>query len=140
MGGEARAISIGEYAIMDPSGRSLIVVRGESSHTRMFHVPLDGAPEREIPLDRSLPLYGVHGGYFTSGSLDAKGRLIVALSPLDSWFNPLAILDTHTGRITRVPAENLSDRHAGVWTPDGRILAGQVLMRATIWKFRQRAK
>ena len=139
-GGEARAVSTGEYAIMDRSGRSLIVVRGESSHTLMFQVPLDGAPEREIPLDRSLPLYGAHGGFFTSGSMDDKGHLIVALSPLDSWFNPLGILDTHTGRITRVPAESLSDRHSGVWTPDGRILANQVVMRATIWKFQPEAK
>ena len=139
-GGEARAVSTGEYAVMDRSGRSLMVVRGESSHYRMFQVLLDGAPEREIPLDSSLPLYGVHGGFFTSGSLDAKGRLIVALSPLDSWFNPLGILNTHTGRITRLPAESLSDRHSGVWTPDGRILAGQVVMRATIWKFQPLAK
>ena len=78
--------------------------------------------------------------FFTSGSLDAKGRLIVALSPVDSWFNPLAILDTHTGRIKRLPADNLSDHHAGVWTPDGQILAGQVAMRATIWKFQQLAR
>jgi predicted Ser/Thr protein kinase len=139
-GGEARAVSTGEYAIMDRSGRSLIVVRGERSHARMFQVPLDGAPEREIPLDSSLPLYGAHGGFFTSGSMDAKGRLIVALSPLDSWFNPLGILDTHTGRITRLPAESLSDHHSGVWTPDGRILANQIVMRATIWKFQPLAK
>jgi len=139
-GGEARAVSTGEYAVVDRSGRSLIVVRRESAHNRMFQVPLDGAPEREIPLDSSLPLYGVHGGFFSSGSMDARGRLIVALSPLDSWFNPLGILATGTGRITRVPAESLSDRHSGVWTPDGRILAGQVVMRATIWRFRPDGK
>ena len=34
---------------MEPSGRSLIVTRGESSQLRMFHVPLDGADEREQP-------------------------------------------------------------------------------------------
>ena len=62
-------------------------------------------------------------------------RLIVSLSPIDSWFNPLGILDTNTGRITRLAADSLSDRHSGVWTPDGRILAGQVVMRATIWAF-----
>jgi hypothetical protein len=54
----ARAVTTYEYAIMDHSGRSLIVVRGERSHARMFQVMLDGAREREIPLDSSLPLYG----------------------------------------------------------------------------------
>jgi hypothetical protein len=84
----ARAVTTCQYAIMDHSGRSLIVVRGERSHARMFQVMLDGAPEREIPLDSSLPLYGVHGGFFTSGSMDAKGRLIVTLSPLDFVVQP----------------------------------------------------
>ena len=134
-GGEVRAVSTGEYAVVDLAGHSLIVVRGESSHIRMFHVPLDGTPEREIPLDHSLPLYGTHGGFFSSGSLDAKGRLLVALSPLDSWFNALGILDTDTGHIVRVPADSSSDHHSGVWTPDGRILFTQVPARATIWKF-----
>jgi hypothetical protein len=120
---------------MDRSGRGLIVVRGESSNIRMFKVPLDGGPEREIPLDRSIPVYGEHAGFFTAGSLDAKGRLLVSLSPLDSWFNPLGILDTETGHITRVPGDSLSEYQSGVWTPDGRILCSQVSMRATIWKF-----
>ena len=139
-GGEARAVSSGEYAIMDRSGRGLIVVRGERSHTRLFQVPLDGAPEREIPVENSPPLYAVHAGYLSSGSMDAAGRLIVALSPVDSWFNPLGILDTNTGRITRLAADSLSDRHSGVWTPDGRILAGQVVMRAAIWAFQPLAR
>ena len=134
-GGEARAVSIGEYAVMDRFAHSLIVVRGESSHIRIFHVPLDGAPEMEIPLDRSIPLYGTHGGFFSSGSLDSKGRLLVALSPLDSWFNPLGILDTNSGHVVRVPADNLSDHQSGVWTLDGRILFTQVPARASIWKF-----
>lgn len=134
-GGEARAVSTGDYAIMDISNHSLIVVRGESSHIRMFRVPIDGAPEREISLDSSIPLYGDHGGYFSSGSMDAKGRLLIGLSPFDSWFNPLAILATDTGRITPVTNESLSDHHSGVWTPDGEILSAQVSMRATIWKF-----
>src|ERR1039458_7920616 len=134
-GGEARAVSTGEYAVVDLFRPGLIVVRGESSHIRMFHVPLDGTGEREIPLDRSLPLYGTHAGFFSSGSVDATGRLLVALSPLDSWFNALGILDTDTGHIVRVPADSSSDHQSGVWTPDGRILFTQVPARATIWKF-----
>jgi predicted Ser/Thr protein kinase len=139
-GGEARAVSTGEYAIMDLSGQNLIVVRGESAHLRMFRVPLDGAPEREVALDSSSPLYGDHGGFFSSSSMDAKGRLLVALSPVDSWFNPLGVLATDTGRIARVAGNPLSDHHSGLWTPDGRILSAEVRMRATIWKFQPVAK
>ena len=55
-GGETRAVTAGEYAVVDFSRPGLIVVRSESSHIRMLHVPLDGTGEQEIPLDRSLPL------------------------------------------------------------------------------------
>jgi hypothetical protein len=134
-GGETRAVTAGEYAVVDFSRPGLIVVRSESSHIRMLHVPLDGTGEQEIPLDRSLPLYGTDAGFFSSGSLDVKGRLLVALSPLDLWFNPLGMLDTDTGYIVRVTADSLSDYQSGVWTPDGQILYTQVPARANIWKF-----
>jgi eukaryotic-like serine/threonine-protein kinase len=134
-GGDARAVTKGNGVLMEPSGRSLMVTRGESSQIRLFHVPLDGGAESEIPSDRSMLLYHDHGGYFTSGSVDAKGRALFSVSPLDSWFNPLAILDTATGHITRVPGDNLSDHHAALWTPDGHIISTQIGLRATIWKF-----
>jgi eukaryotic-like serine/threonine-protein kinase len=134
-GGEPHAVSTGEGVVMEPSGSSLIVARGDSTHIRMFHVPIDGAAEREIPLEASDPLFTGNGGYFSSGSIDAHGRMLISLDPLDSWFNSIAILDTATGRITRVPGDTLSDHHSAVWTPDGRILATQVGLRATLWKF-----
>ena len=68
--------------------------------------------------------------------MDAKGRLLIALSPIDSWFNPLGILATDSGHITRVPVDSSSDHHSAVWTPDGQIVFGQVSMRANIRKFR----
>ena len=139
-GGEARTVSTGEYVVMEPSGGSLIVTRGESSHTRMFHVPLDGSPEREIPSDPSSPLFADHGGNPSSGSIDAKGRLLISISPLDSFFNPIGIVDTATGRITRVPADPLTDHHSAVWTPDGRVISTQTGLRAAIWKFQPEGK
>src|SRR5436305_15217495 len=45
-GGDARPVSTGEFAAVDPSGRSLIVVRRERARMRMLQVPLDGAPAR----------------------------------------------------------------------------------------------
>ena len=53
-GGAPRVVSTGETAVMEPSGRSLVVVRGEKS-ARIFRVPSDGATETEIPADRSNP-------------------------------------------------------------------------------------
>jgi predicted Ser/Thr protein kinase len=139
-GGAPRAVSTGETAVMEPSGRSLIVVRGESSHARMFRVPLDGAAEQEIPPDSSSHLLGGIGGYFSSGSIDARGRLLISINPVDSWFNPIGILDTATGRITRVPEDILSDHHSAVWAPGGKIISMRTGLRATMWKFTPEGK
>jgi hypothetical protein len=139
-GGDAHLVTAGENAVMEPSGRSLIVARSESTQVRLFHVPLDGTAEREISLDRAFPLFTGSAGYFSTGSFDAKGRLLVSLTPLDSWFNPVGVLDTATGQITRVPGDSLSDHHSAVWTPDGQIIATQTGLRSTIWKFQAEAK
>jgi eukaryotic-like serine/threonine-protein kinase len=139
-GGAPRAVSTGEAAVMEPSGRSLIVVRGESSHARMLRVPLDGAAETEIPPDSSSPLFAGNGGFLSSGSIDARGRLLISITPVDSWFNPIGILDTATGRITRVPGDILSDHHSAVWAPGGKIVSTRTGLRATMWKFTPEGK
>jgi len=129
---EPRQIRTGSDVVADPSGRRLIVQVLERSQLRRFSVPLDGEPEREIPPDPSasfsdLPL--------SPGALDADGRLLTPLLPLDSWFNPPAIVDTRTGRITRIPSDNLHDYQSIGWTPDGEVMALKIGLRAVLWKF-----
>jgi hypothetical protein len=98
----------------------------------MYRVPLDGSSEQEIPIDESTPLWD---SPVSLGALDRKGRLLASAAPWDSWFNPLVMIDTASGRITRVPANELRDYHSAAWLPDGRIVASQVATRATLWKF-----
>jgi hypothetical protein len=61
------------------------------------------------------------------------------LQPLDSWFSPIGLIDTATGRITRVASDDVSDYHSMAWLPDGRILALHVGLRSTLWKFQPRS-
>ena len=103
-GGETRKITAGESAIMEPSGTSLVVERNELARIRLFHTHLDGGPEQEISIDRSLPLFPRP---LSPSAMDGDGRLLVGLLPRDSWFVPVAVLDTATGRIRRVPADDL---------------------------------
>jgi hypothetical protein len=131
-GGEAFKIAAGDSAIMAPSGTSLVVERIELDRIRLFHVRLDGGPEREIPTERSLPLMPRP---LSPSAIDANGRLLVALLPRDSWFDPVAVLDTSTGRMTRVKADDLSDHQSSAWAPDGHIVTLQVALRAALWKF-----
>ena len=129
---EARKIRAGDSVAADPSGRRLVVQTQESSQIHRFVVPLDGGSEREIPIDPSFPT----GPFQLSPSaLSADGRLLTPLLPRNSWFNPPAIVDTSTGRTTRIPSDNLSDYQSVGWTPDGQVIAIKIGLRAALWKF-----
>ncbi len=131
-GGETRKIREGNSVAVDPSARRLLIKALESSQMRLFSVPLDGSTEREIQLDRSMP---VARSAFSTDALNVDGRLLVPLAPRDSWFNPPGVIDTATGRITRIPAENLGDYRSLGWTRDGRVIALKNGLRATLWRF-----
>ena len=104
----------------------------DNSRSRLFSVPLDGSPEHEILLDNAVPL--ARSQLSTSG-LSTDGRLLVPLATRDSWFNPPAVIDTATGRITRIPSDNQSDYRSMGWTRDGQVIALKNGLRATLWKF-----
>jgi hypothetical protein len=131
-GSVARKIRAGDSVVADPSGRRVIVQVQESLQLHRFSVPLDGAPEREIPADSSflvvpLPL--------SPNALHADGRLLASLRLGDSWFNPPGVIGTVSGRITRIPSDNLSDLVSIGWTPDSQVMALKIGLRATLWKF-----
>jgi WD40 repeat protein len=135
-GSEPRMIRAGDSVAADPSGRYLVITANETSKTRLFRVPLQGGAEREINLDPSQPLMGTW--FLSPNSLSADGRLLFPLQPLDSWFSPIGLIDTATGRTTRVASDDVSDYHSMAWLPDGRILALRVGLRSTLWKFQPR--
>ncbi len=93
-----------------------------------------GSLARAIPLDEeSIRTTRSQARY--QGGLSADGRLLVPLAPRDSWFNPPGIIDTATGRITRIPSDNQSDYRSMGWTRDGQVIALKNGLRATLWKF-----
>ena len=70
-----------------------------------------------------------------ANAIDARDRLLVTLQPPDSWFSALGILDSMTGRITRVSSDTGSDHHSAAWLPDGRILVARAGLRAAFGGF-----
>jgi hypothetical protein len=66
--------------------------------------------------------------------------MLVSLHPPDSWFNPPALLDMSSGRVTRLLNNGITDYHSLAWMPDGKIVATQLGARATIWKFTPSSK
>ena len=130
--GEARKIRSGDGVVADPSGRRLIIQVQSSMQLHRFSVPLDGGSEREIPADSSIPVASLP---LSPNALHADGRLLTPLLPHDTWFNPPGMIDTVTGRITRIPSDNLSDYQSIGWTPDGQVMALNIGLRAALWKF-----
>ncbi len=134
-GGEATKICAGDWVVWNPSSR-LVVGRAESSQISLFDVPASGGLETPIPFDRTSPLFNL---YISPGAIRSDGQMLVPLNVADSWFNPLALLDLKTGRITRLAGDNASDLHSATWTPDGGIVASRLGLVSTIWKFTPQA-
>jgi WD40-like Beta Propeller Repeat len=130
---EARKIRSGDGVVADPSGSRLIIKVQESAQLHRFSVPLDGGREHEIRLDNSVCVAPM--ALLSPNALHADGQLLTSLLLRDSWFNPPGVTDTLTGRTTRIPADNLSDYQSIGWTPDGRVIALKIGLRATLWKF-----
>jgi len=129
-GGEPSLIRSGDGVTADPSGSSLVISTVDSAKVRLFRFPLDGSGEHEIVTDGSVPLAPVFRGL-----LRTDGRLLVVLAPLDSWFFVPGILDTNTGRITRLPTDQASHTRGLSWTPDGRIVEVRESVRSALWRF-----
>jgi hypothetical protein len=136
-GGEPRPIRAGDGVIADPGGSSLLISTVESAKVRLFRLALTegGAvrAEHEITTDGSVPLATV----FRGGFLGADGRLLVVVAPLDSWFWVPGILDTNTGRITRLPTDQASHTRSLSWTPDGQVVEVRESVRSTLWRFQR---
>jgi predicted Ser/Thr protein kinase len=135
-GGEPRRICAGDAVAAHPSGSMLVVARYESSQTRLFEVPAAVGTEREIPADRASPLSSL----ISPGAIRGDGQMLVSLNMIDSWFNPLALLDLRSGRIARLPGDGVSDLHSGAWTRDGQIVATRLGLNSRIWKFTPEGK
>ena len=134
-GGEASPIRAGDGVTAAPDGRSLLISTIENGKARLFRVAvgestLDGSREREIAADGSSPLAppGVN-----PGTLRADGRLLVLLTPPDSWFLVAGILDTRTGHVSRFP--QLSNVAGLSWTSDGQIAGIARRPISTLWRF-----
>src|ERR1022692_591441 len=129
---EARRIRVGDGVVADPSGAKILVRGMEGSEIHLFSVPLDGSAERKIPLGKTDPVAPVP---LAPNALSPDGRLLVGLVRPDLYFNPPGLVDTNTGRVTRMPSEILCDYQGIGWTPDEHVIALKIGTRATMWKF-----
>ena len=132
-GGATKEICSGSEVAAHPDGRTLVVVEYENTKAHLFRVPLDGSARREIALASS---YYLNTGFpLSPGTIRADDRMLVSLLRVDSWFNPIGLLDLTTGRVVREWTDSQNDFHTAAWAPDGKIVALRMGLRGAIWKF-----
>lgn len=131
--GTPRRIAVGNKVSADPNGRDLIVTLNERSGARLVRVPVSKGTPQEIPVEKSLLLAPVALG---SHAVAKDGKILIPISPPDSWFYRLVILDPATGHAMKVPVSYTGDTIVGNWTSDGRITAIGLPLRSHVWRFR----
>ncbi len=130
-GGEARKLRPGDYLAMDPAGKYLLVQVSENPIIRLIQVPLDGGAEREVPHTAMLrPAFMI-----TPNAISQDGRVLIPMGA-STWNWPAGIMDLRTGEVTQIPVDYKTEFHALSWTPDGKVIAMGLDLRAKLWKFR----
>jgi dipeptidyl aminopeptidase/acylaminoacyl peptidase len=127
----------GKTLYFGADGRILILTEDQESRPSFVSVSADGGGTKEIHLDSSQSLAPVSVG---SRALNPDGKMLINISPSDSWFYRVAVLDLATGRIKSIPVTYPGDTMSANWTTDGRVLSVGLPLRSHIWRFRMVAK
>ena len=132
--GAPRKLAAGGAVTVSSDGRTLILTQNVRSNPRFMSVPSEGGGEKEIHLESGQSLAPVPIG---SRALSRDGRLLINLSPPNSWFYRVAVLNLATGHITPTPVTYQGDTMSGNWTADGQVLAVGLPLKSHIWRFRR---
>ncbi len=134
-GGALRKVGPGDSIAVDPDTGDVIAKLDEVDGYRLVRLsPRGGEP---VPIPIRNPELRLVPERLSPESI-RKGKLIVAVGTVDSWFWFPGVLDLKTGQLTRVPVKYDTDFHYLTWEPDGRILAGGLGMHAALWKFERK--
>ena len=135
--GTPTKIATGQGVTVSPGGETLIVTENQESNPTFLSASAVGGSAKEIHIDASQSIAPVPVG---SHALDRGGRMLVNISPADSWFYRVAVLDVASGRITGIPITYSGDTLTANWTADGRVLSVGLPLTSHMWRFRPTAQ
>jgi len=131
--GTPRKVSAGDGVAVDPNGKEVIINLLDTGGARLVRIPLSGSPEQIINVQDGIRIDPLPLG---GNGLRKDGKLLIGVSPRDSWFFSPAVLDVASGELTRIPLNYTGDILLSGWASDGPILAYGEPMRAHIWRLR----
>jgi len=129
--GEARPIGAGDSFAVDPANGDLIVKLDEATGSRLVRLSPQGGTPQPIAMkgDLRMIVYGLAPGSVR------RGKLVLPVASVDSWFWYSAVLDLATGEVKRVNVRPDLDFHVTTWAQDGRIVALAFGSHMALWKF-----
>jgi hypothetical protein len=129
--GETRQIGAGDSFAVDPDSGDLIVKLDEGTGHRLVRLSPKGGTPQPIAMkgDLRMIVYGLSPGSIR------RGKLVLPVSSVDSWYWFVGVLDLATGDLKRVSVRPDLDFHALGWAHDGRIVAVGLGTNAALWKF-----
>lgn len=130
--GVPHQVTSGDNVAVFPDGEHLLVTRNQWASPTVVKVSLDGR-EQPFQLDPAWSIAPVPLG---TAAVDAKGRVLIAISPPNSWFFRTSVVDPATGRVTPINLPYAGDTLTANWTGDGHILSVGLPLRSHLWRFR----
>ncbi|MFP5230856.1 MAG: protein kinase domain-containing protein [Acidobacteriota bacterium] len=135
--GTPHKIAPGHSVTVSPDGKTLVLTRNQDSNPTFASISV-GTSGPDMPGVKQLHIgtgVSIAPASIGTRALSRDGKLLINLSPSDSWFYRVAVLDLATGRVTPIPVTYAGDTMTGDWTADGQVLSVGLPLRSHIWRF-----
>jgi hypothetical protein len=132
--GTPQRIAAGDAVTVNPDGRELVLTVQQCSNPVLVRAPATGGKAEEIRMEKGVSLAPVATG---AHAMNKDGKILITVSPTDSWFYRVAMLDPATGQITPIKVAYSGDTISANWTADGRVMAVGLPLRGHVWRFRR---
>jgi eukaryotic-like serine/threonine-protein kinase len=135
--GTPQRIADGENVSVDPNGRELVITKNVVSNPSLTRVFLDGGKVQEVHLEGNQSMAPVPTG---ARAINRQGKMLITISPSDSWFYRVAVLNLGTGQIDPIKIAYPGDTLSANWTADGRVISVGLPLKSHVWRFRPASK
>jgi eukaryotic-like serine/threonine-protein kinase len=131
--GSPQKIAAGDNVSVNPNGHDLVITQSVTSNPTLTRVSTDSGKAEEVHLENVQSLAPVPTG---ARAISRQGKMLITISPSDSWFYRVAVLDLRSGKFTPIQVGYAGDTLSSNWTADGHVISVGLPLKSHIWRFR----